>query len=77
MPPQYATPQDFARWRGHAETCDLHSLRYIIKDSRAAAQNMRGFNPTREGYYEDQAFTYADELSRRLRLSCLRSPRHR
>ncbi len=69
MPPEYATPEDFARWRSHAETCDLGSLRYIIRDCRQVAQNLRGFNPVREGYYEDQAFTYADELSRRLRLS--------
>lgn len=30
---------------------------------------MRGFNPVREGYYEDQAFTYADELTRRISTS--------
>lgn len=63
----YATPADFARWRSHAETCDLGALRYIIRDCRAAAANMRGFNTIREGYYEDQAFTYADELARRHR----------
>lgn len=69
MRPEYATPEDFARWRSHAETCDLGSLRYIIRDCRQVAENLRGFNPIREGYYEDQAFTYADELSRRLRLT--------
>lgn len=63
---EYATPQDFARWRSHAETCDIGSLRFIIRDCRQAAENLRGFNPTREGFYEDQAFTYADELARRL-----------
>jgi hypothetical protein len=42
-------------------------LRYIVRDCRAAAANMRGWNPIREGYYEDQAFTYADELARRSR----------
>jgi hypothetical protein len=26
---------------------------------------MRSFDPVREGYYEDQAFTFADELARR------------
>jgi len=37
----------------------------VIRDCRAAAANMRSFDPVREGYYEDQAFTYADELHRR------------
>ena len=64
---EYATPEDFAKWRSHAETCDLGALRYIIRDCREAAQCMRGFNPVREGYYEDQAFTYADEYHRRLK----------
>lgn len=63
---EYATPEDFAKWRSHAETLDIGSLRYIIKDCREVARNMRGFNTVREGYYEDQAFTYADELARRL-----------
>jgi hypothetical protein len=63
---EYATPEDFAKWRSHAETCDLGSLRFIIKDCRQVAENLKGFNPTREGYYADQAFTYADELARRL-----------
>jgi hypothetical protein len=54
---EYATPQDFARWRSHAETCDIGSLRFIIRDCRQVADNLRGFNPTREGYYADQAFT--------------------
>lgn len=65
----HAKPEDFARWRSHAETCDLGSLRFIIRDCRQVAENLRGFNPMREGYYEDQAFTYADELVRRLHLT--------
>ena len=64
---EYATAEDFAKWRSHAETCDLGSLRFIIKDCRQVAENLKGFNPTREGYYADQAFTYADELARRTR----------
>lgn len=69
MRPEYATPADFSRWREHAETLDTGSLRYIIRDCRSAAANMRGFNTVKEGFYEDQAFTYADELARRCRLS--------
>lgn len=65
-----ATPADFDRWRSHAETLNVASLHYIIADCRAAAANMRSFNTVREGYYEDQAFTYADELARRRKLSC-------
>ncbi len=69
MRPDYATPEDFAKWRSHAETLDTHALRWSIADCRHAARNLRGWNPEREGYYEDQAFTYADELARRSRLS--------
>ena len=65
MRPDYATPEDFSKWRSHAETLDTYSLRYIIADCRKAAANLRTVNPVREGYYEDQAFTYADELNRR------------
>ena len=64
---EYATASDFAKWRHHAELCDNYSLRFIIEDCRETAKNMRKFNVVREGYYEDQAFTYADELARRLR----------
>ena len=63
----HATASDFQRWEDHAKTLDSYSLRYIIRDCRKAAQCMRGFNPVREGYYEDQAFTYADEYHRRLK----------
>lgn len=65
MRPEYATPEDFAKWRSHAETLDTRALRWSIADCRQAARNLRTWNPEREGYYEDQAFTYADELHRR------------
>lgn len=67
MTPGYATPEDFANWRSLAESLDTYALRWVIRDCRSAAAHMRSFNPVREGYYEDQAFTYADELSRRRR----------
>lgn len=66
----HATPADFAKWRSHAETCDLGSLRYIIDDCKKAAEAMRGWNPIKEGFYIDQMCTYADERSRRLRSTC-------
>lgn len=65
MRPEYATPEDFTKWRSHAETLCTVSLRYVIADCRSAAAGLRHSNPIREGYYEDQAFTYADELARR------------
>ena len=67
--PGYATPEDFANWRSFAETLDIRALRWVIRDCRSVAANLRSFDPIREGYYEDQAFTYADELARRPRLS--------
>jgi hypothetical protein len=65
----HATPEHFALWRKNAEALDTYSLRYVIKDCRQAAQCMRSFDQVREGFYEDQAFTYADELYRRRSLT--------
>lgn len=63
-----ATASDFSKWEAHAATCDTYSLRYIIRDCQQAAENMRGWNPSREGYYLDQSYTYAAELQRRKKL---------
>lgn len=60
-----ATASDFAKWEAHARTLTVPELRYVIADCRRAEAAMRGWNPSREGYYADQAFTYADELRRR------------
>lgn len=60
-----ATAEDFNKWERHAATCDALSLAWIIQDCQQAAQGMRGWNPSREGYYLDQSYTYARELSRR------------
>ena len=62
---EYATAEDFARWRSHAETLSISALRYIAQDCRKAEAAMRGWNPIKEGYYADQACTYGDELRRR------------
>ena len=62
-----ATAEDFRKWEEHAKTCSESSLRYIIADCRQAEKAMRGWNPDRESYYADQAFTYGDELTRRVR----------
>jgi hypothetical protein len=63
----HATEHDFARWESHARGLDSYSLRYIIADCQQAATGMRGWNPSREGYYLDQASTYGMELTRRNR----------
>jgi hypothetical protein len=63
----FAKPEDFTRWESNAKTLDAYSLKYVIKDCLSAAENMRGWNPVREGYYMDQAATYGMELTRRNR----------
>lgn len=63
----FATAENFARWESHAKTLDCYSLKYIIQDCKQAADNMKGWNPIREGYYLDQMATYGQELTRRNR----------
>ena len=63
----HATEHDFSRWEAHAKTLDAYSLRYVISDCKQAAAGMFGWNPSREGYYLDQAATYGMELTRRNR----------
>ena len=60
-----ATAEHFAMWRKLAKGMSEDNLRWIIKDCREAAEAMKGWNPIKEGFYEDQAFTYADELRAR------------
>lgn len=60
-----ATVQDFQKWERQARNLSTDSIHYVIKDCRQAEQAMRGWNPEREGYYSDQAATFAQELIRR------------
>lgn len=60
-----ATANDFATWREQAAGLNEEQLGWIIQDCREAAGAMKGWNPVKEGFYEDQAFTYADELRSR------------
>ena len=60
-----ATPEQFAMWRKLAKGLNEEQLIWIIRDCREAAEAMKGWNPVKEGFYEDQAFTYADELRAR------------
>lgn len=62
-----ATVEDFKAWEKAAEACSNEQLLHIIRDCREAAQAMKGWNPVREGFYEDQAWTFADEYRKRTR----------
>jgi len=44
---------------------DVDTLIWTIKDCRKAEESMRGWNPVKEGFYSDQASTYAMELKGR------------
>ena len=63
----FATPEHFERWEAHSKTLDMYALKFIIKDCISAAENMKGWNPIREGFYLDQAATYGMEVTRRNR----------
>lgn len=64
---QYATAADFAAWEAKAKTMTFSELSFTVKDCHQAAENMRGWNPDREGFYIDQACTFGMELTRRRR----------
>jgi hypothetical protein len=61
----HATPADFARWEAKAKVMTDAELLWSARDARAAAEAMRGWNPIAEGRYDDEAFTYGDEIRRR------------
>jgi hypothetical protein len=60
-----ATAEDFKKWEREAKKLSIDSLRYVIKDCLDAALAMKGWNPTREGFYIDQASTFSQELKKR------------
>ena len=62
-----ATAQDFSKWEREAKKLFIDSLRYVVKDCQEAAQAMRGWNPKREGFYLDQASTFGQELTKRMK----------
>ena len=62
-----ATAQDFSKWEREAKKLSIDSLRYVVKDCQEAAQAMRGWNPEREGFYLDQASTFGQELTKRMK----------
>lgn len=62
---QPADQYQFAKWREAAKQMTDAELLYVIKDARQAAEAMRSHDPIAEGWYEDEAFTMADELRHR------------
>ena len=62
-----ATAKDFQRWEQDAQSLDLEELLHIVQDCRRAEEAMRGWNPIKEGYYSDQASTYGQEYTKRVR----------
>ena len=62
-----ATANDFASWEREAKKLSIDSLLYVVNDCKEAAQAMKGWNPEREGFYIDQAYTFSKELSKRMK----------
>ena len=62
-----ATANHFARWEREAKKLSIDSLLYVVNDCKEAAQAMKGWNPEREGFYIDQAYTFSKELSKRMK----------
>lgn len=65
MTNQYATADDFSRWRNLARDMSSDTLRHASRDCWQASRAMAGHNPGRENYYADQAMTYDQELIER------------
>ena len=53
--------QHFKEWQQHAKTLSKESLQYVIADCKQARDAMKGWNPEKENYYQDQYLTYLDE----------------
>jgi hypothetical protein len=62
---RHATAADFANWETKAATMTDAELLWSARDCHSAAVRMRGFDPIAEGRYDDEGFTYGDELRRR------------
>ena len=55
----------FGTWQAHAKTLSVASLQYVVDDCKNARDAMKGWNPEKENYYQDQYLTYLDELRTR------------
>lgn len=55
----------FTEWQEHAKTLSKESLQYVVNDCKNARDAMKGWNPEKENYYQDQYLTYLDVLRER------------
>jgi hypothetical protein len=62
---RHATAEDFQRWEDAARAMTTDCLLYSAKDCRKVEALWRGVDGMVEGFYSDQASTYAMELRRR------------
>lgn len=56
---------DWNAKEAYAKKLTLAQLEYAIKDCIEARDAMKGWNPEKEGYYQDEASIYSQELKRR------------
>jgi len=59
---------DWKKTEEQARKMSSTELLFAIKDCRKASLAMRGWNPSLEGYYHDEASVYLNELKSRRRL---------
>ena len=64
---RHATAKDFATWESKAKSMTTAELMYVAKECREVASLWRGEDAMVEGFYDDQASTYATVLRRRQR----------
>jgi hypothetical protein len=62
---RHATAEDFQNWESKAKTMDYAELKYAAKECREVASLWRGVDGMVEGFYDDQASTYATAARRR------------
>tara|TARA_Y100000004_G_scaffold74308_1_gene83476 strand:+ start:306 stop:536 length:231 start_codon:yes stop_codon:yes gene_type:complete len=62
---RHATAEDFQNWERKAKTMDYAELKYAAKECREVASLWRGVDGMVEGFYDDQASTYATAARRR------------
>ena len=56
---------DFTAGTKRARAMSDDQLAFAVKDCIEARDAMKGWNPVQEGYYQDEASTYAQEIYRR------------
>ena len=62
---RHATVDDFKKWESKAKTMTDSELRYVAAECREIASLWRGHDEVVEGFYDDQASTYATAARRR------------